>query len=154
MSDYRHIVFAVDPAEGALQVGKRAAALARMNQARMTLVHVVETTGLAAEVMPPVAPLGGVPPITLGETEQQALDQAEQALRQVAEQLGLSDSDQRVVVAGSTKRGIFDVVEELAADLIVVGSHGRHGLALLLGSTANSILHGAPCDVLAVRLKS
>jgi universal stress protein A len=34
----------------------------------------------------------------------------------------------------------------------VVGSHGRHGLALLLGSTANDVLHGAPCDVLAVKL--
>ena len=40
-----------------------------------------------------------------------------------------------------------------ACDLIVVGSHGRHGLALLLGSTANDVLHGAPCDVLAVHLK-
>ncbi len=38
-------------------------------------------------------------------------------------------------------------------DLIVVGSHGRHGLALLLGSTANGVLHGANCDVLAVRVK-
>ncbi|MEO1899758.1 MAG: universal stress protein, partial [Methylococcales bacterium] len=37
-------------------------------------------------------------------------------------------------------------------DLIVVGSHGRHGLALLLGSTANGVLHHAVCDVLAVRL--
>ena len=36
----------------------------------------------------------------------------------------------------------------------MVGSHGRHGLALLLGSTANDVLHGAPCDVLAVRLKT
>jgi universal stress protein A len=34
-----------------------------------------------------------------------------------------------------------------------VGSHGRHGLALLLGSTANSVLHGSPCDVLAVRVR-
>ena len=38
------------------------------------------------------------------------------------------------------------------ADVIVVGSHGRHGLALLLGSTANGVLHGATCDVLAVRV--
>ena len=38
------------------------------------------------------------------------------------------------------------------ADLIIVGSHGRHGLALLLGSTANGVLHGATCDVLAVRV--
>jgi universal stress protein A len=38
-------------------------------------------------------------------------------------------------------------------DLIVLGSHGRHGLAVLLGSTARSVLNGAGCDVLAVRIK-
>jgi len=44
------------------------------------------------------------------------------------------------------------VADEQGADLIIVGSHGRHGLALLLGSTANGVLHGAACDVLAVRV--
>ncbi|WP_220460082.1 MULTISPECIES: universal stress protein [unclassified Colwellia] len=38
-------------------------------------------------------------------------------------------------------------------DLIITGSHGVHGLQLLLGSTTNAILHGAICDVLAVRFK-
>jgi universal stress protein A len=47
---------------------------------------------------------------------------------------------------------IVRVAEEESADLIIVGSHGRHGLALLLGSTANNVLHHAPCDVMAVRL--
>ena len=42
--------------------------------------------------------------------------------------------------------------EELGADLIVIGSHGRRGLALLVGSTANGVLHGAVTDVLAVRV--
>jgi len=34
---------------------------------------------------------------------------------------------------------------------VVIGSHGRHGVQLLLGSTANAV-HGASCDVLAVRM--
>ncbi|MGB1202845.1 MAG: universal stress protein [Alloalcanivorax venustensis] len=38
------------------------------------------------------------------------------------------------------------------ADLIVLGSHGKHGIRLLLGSTANAVLHRATCDVLAVRI--
>jgi len=45
------------------------------------------------------------------------------------------------------------MAKEQGCDLIVVGSHGRHGLALLLGSTSNDLLHGAPCDTLAVALK-
>lgn len=43
--------------------------------------------------------------------------------------------------------------EHINADLIVIGSHGRHGLSgILLGSTANGVLHNAPCDVLTVRV--
>ena len=53
---------------------------------------------------------------------------------------------------GHPRQEIHRVTEEQSCDLIVVGSHGRHGLALLLGSTANDVLHGAPCDVIAVRL--
>lgn len=45
------------------------------------------------------------------------------------------------------------MAEEQKADLIVIGSHGRHGLGRLLGSTANGVLQGAPCDVLAVRIR-
>jgi universal stress protein A len=41
--------------------------------------------------------------------------------------------------------------EEIGADLIVIGAHGRHGLSgMMLGSTANGVLHGSPCDVLTV----
>lgn len=43
--------------------------------------------------------------------------------------------------------------EEIGANLIVLGAHGRHGLAgVMLGSTANGVLHGSPCDVLTVRV--
>jgi universal stress protein A len=56
------------------------------------------------------------------------------------------------VELGATKFEIARVAKENTFDLIVVGSHGRHGVALLLGSTANAVLHGAPCDVLAVRV--
>jgi universal stress protein A len=44
--------------------------------------------------------------------------------------------------------------EQIDADLIVIGSHGRHGLTrVMLGSTANGVLHGAKCDVLTVRIR-
>jgi len=43
--------------------------------------------------------------------------------------------------------------EKIGADMVVVGSHGRHGLSsVMLGSTANGVLHNAPCDVLTVRI--
>jgi universal stress protein A len=47
---------------------------------------------------------------------------------------------------------MHNLAKQTDIDLIVVGSHGRHGLALIFGSTSNSVLHGASCDVLAVRI--
>ncbi len=60
----------------------------------------------------------------------------------------------RHIVTGHTEYEIHRVASETEADLIIVGSHGRHGLALLLGSTDNGVLHGARCDVLAIRVQS
>ncbi|MEW8014407.1 MAG: universal stress protein, partial [Candidatus Sedimenticola endophacoides] len=59
-----------------------------------------------------------------------------------------------LVEVGVPKREIVRVAQEHGADLIVLGSHGRHGLQLLLGSTASGVLHLAGCDVLAVRIGS
>ncbi|MFB3104756.1 MAG: universal stress protein, partial [Pseudomonadales bacterium] len=60
--------------------------------------------------------------------------------------------DRQYLIFGRPESEIHRIAESKEADIIVVGSHGRHGLALLLGSTANGVLHGAKCDVLAVRV--
>ena len=60
---------------------------------------------------------------------------------------------QQVLKIGIARSIILDQAKKLKADLIIVGSHGRHGVKTLLGSTANAILHNAACDVLAVRVK-
>jgi universal stress protein A len=72
-------------------------------------------------------------------------------MRAFSEQLGVQTTHQ-FVVTGHTETEVHRTVKQENVDLVVVGSHGRHGLALLLGSTANGILHGATCDVLAVRV--
>ena len=65
--------------------------------------------------------------------------------------LSISAANQHLIF-GRPETEIHALAEQIGADLIVVGSHGRTGLALLLGSTANGVLHGATCDVLAVRV--
>jgi universal stress protein A len=56
------------------------------------------------------------------------------------------------VLIGSPAVEIRELAASLGVDLIVIGTHGKHGLGLLLGSTANAVLHGVPCDVLAVKI--
>ena len=93
---------------------------------------------------------GAVPAIPPKGTDDDVVQNARRFLDRLAERLGVGDSQRWVVASHFTKREIHRVAKEQDVDLIVVGSHGRHGLALLLGSTASAVLHGAPCDVLAI----
>lgn len=83
-------------------------------------------------------------------------DQAEVAslehLQKLRKECDLNEATP-MVVFGRAAPVITEEAERLGADLIVVGSHGRHGVRLLLGSTANAVLHHAKCDVLAVRIR-
>ncbi|MBS1214978.1 MAG: universal stress protein [Proteobacteria bacterium] len=81
------------------------------------------------------------------------VDAAKKRLTAIGETLGIPAECQYVEI-GSPKGEIIRTAEELNIDLIVVGSHGRHGIGLLLGSTASSVIHHAKCDVLAVRLRA
>jgi universal stress protein A len=145
MDKYTHILVAVDFATSSATLGARAVELQRLYGARLSFVHIVEHIPLEAG-----SELLMGPDFNL---EQQLVDSARARLADYVKQLGVADADQHVTL-GPTKNEITRLALELQADLIVMGSHGRHGLALLLGSTANAVLHAAPCDVLAIRVKS
>lgn len=141
---FQHVLVAVDFTEECHPVIQRAQALARACNARLSLVHVVEPMAMA---------FGGDVPMDLSMLQQQQFEQARERLDTFSGQYPELAADQRHLAYGQPRQEIHRLAEEQQCDLIVVGSHGRHGLALLLGSTANDLLHGAPCDVLAVRLK-
>ncbi|HEX5513608.1 MAG TPA: universal stress protein [Gammaproteobacteria bacterium] len=142
MRAYQHILAAVDLSPEGRQVLERAQDLAQRYGSALSLIHVIEPLPVdaAGEAL--------LPPMSI---ESELHENAEHKLNELADQAGL-ERTRRHVVMGYTKREIIGFAEEKNVDLIVVGSHGRHGLALLLGSTANAVLHGAPCDVLAVRI--
>ena len=104
--------------------------------------HVVEPLSLA---------YGGDVPMDLTTVQDQLHDTAKIQLTRLAATLDVP-SERCHLVFGRPETEIQLLAEQIGADLIVVGSHGRHGLALLLGSTSTGVLHGSPCDVLAVRV--
>lgn len=57
------------------------------------------------------------------------------------------------LLEGRPATRIHELCSEGDFDLIILGTHGQSGLQLLLGSTANAVLHGSGCDVLAVRIR-
>ena len=141
---YTHILVAVDLTEECHEVILRAQALANSNNAKLSLINVVEPMAMA---------FGGDVPMDLSLLQQQQFEQARERIDIFAKGYPELVAEQRHLVYGQPRQEIHRLAEEQHCDLIVVGSHGRHGLALLLGSTANDVLHGAPCDVLAVSLK-
>ena len=145
MNDYQHILLAVDFSEQGDYVAAKAKFLAAKYQAKLSIIHVLDNIPM------PDTNYGTV--ILLDQDSGYDLLEAEKAkLMRCGEQLAV-DLAHRWLVWGVPKQEIIDIAKQEQVDLIVVGSHGRHGLALLLGSTANAVLHHALCDVLAVRLQ-
>lgn len=79
------------------------------------------------------------------------IEEARKRLESIADKFGISQ-DKVYLKAGSAADEIKQYADSVDADLIVIGTHGRSGIKLLLGSTANAVLHGAKQDVLAVRV--
>lgn len=143
MSLYTHILVGLDLSpEESHRVVNKAVVLAQLHNAKLSLLHVIEPVALA---------YAGDIPMDLSETQIALEEQANKRLADFAAHLSYPVTHNKVVL-GQTASELRETATQLGADLIVVGSHGRHGLALLLGSTASGVLHGAKCDVLAVRI--
>jgi universal stress protein A len=113
-------------------------------EARLSLLHVVEHL--------PMSYSGDLVLPDDFDLEQELVDVAKKQMAALGKRLGVSAEDRHIEI-GSTGRTILRLAAELNVDLVVLGSHGRHGLAALVGSTARTVLNGAGCDVLAVRIK-
>ncbi|MGH8202168.1 MAG: universal stress protein [Steroidobacteraceae bacterium] len=139
---YRRILLVVDLTEDSLQIGSRARDLAATVGAELELLHVVEFM--------PVEPMGEtiMPAVRI---EDELLVRARQRLTALAKDLGLPDAVHRVE-SGNVKAEVVRVARERQVDLIVLGSRERHGLSILVNFTEDTVLHAAPCDVLAVRV--
>jgi universal stress protein A len=144
MAVYRRVLLVVDLTDDSLPIGRKAQALAATLGAEVELLHVVEFV--------PVEPMGEtlMPAVQI---EEELLQRAQQRLASLAAELGLAGAYCRVE-SGNVKAEIVRVARERQADLIVLGSRERHGLSILVNLTEDTVLHAAPCDVLAMRARS
>lgn len=146
MKIYSHILLAVDFSNEMDSVINKTRDIALLNDAKISTVHVLDNMPM------PDMSYGSI--ISLDdETDNALLEQEKAKFNGVCERLAVPEN-QRWLIWGNPKEEICALAAQEKVDLIIVGSHGRHGLALLLGSTASGVLHHAPCDVLAVRLRS
>ena len=143
---FRHIVLATDFTEASESARETAASLASAFGARLTVVHVCETPAFAAAG----SSLAGADLVgPCGEG-------AEVELGRLVWRLRARD----VKVDSVLRRGvawelIVRVAKEVGADLVVAGTHGRHGLAhAYYGSVAEKLVQESPVPVLVVPRRS
>ncbi|MBL7004212.1 MAG: universal stress protein [Gammaproteobacteria bacterium] len=144
---YKHILLAVDFDKEEGIVEQKAAQVQQMTGAKLSLIHIIEP----------------IPAIYMGDglmvpadymvTEVDLEKRAKGMLDPISLRLGLPKSQVASPVYNDVSDGIVQYAIQNDVDLIVIGSHARHGFRrLLLGSTANSVLHHAECDVMTVRI--
>jgi nucleotide-binding universal stress UspA family protein len=140
---FRKILCPIDFSPGSQQAMRVAVRLAKQPETELVLVH---------SCYQPMAFTGQylVPPPILEELADEARTELDAAVREATE-LGAKRVSSRLVT-GLPWQAIVEVAEQdPTCDLIVVGTHGRSGLArVLLGSVAEKIVRHAPCSVIAV----
>jgi universal stress protein A len=133
---------AIDCSDESAEVLSRAAGVQEGTDGELHLIHVIEPLALA---------YGADVPMDVTDLQSGLVKQARDTALEYAGHYRIPESRIHVEL-GSIEKTILDKADDIGADLIVVGSHTRSGLALLLGSTARGLVPGAHCDVLAVKM--
>lgn len=140
----KNILLATDLSASSHIVAARAQEIAAMFEAQLSVIYVLEYH--------PVIYGGGEFSVSIDSELMAIFEQnARKGLAQLGKDLNIP-SERQYFAIDSVKNAVLDLAVRLKADLLVIGSHGTHGPALLLGSSANAILHAAKCNVLAVRI--
>lgn len=146
MGTYQKILVAVDLSSESELVLKKAQLIAEPT-ADIHLVYVQEPMdNVYVGIVPQSAAFSG-----LGDLEAQLGEELKQKLSVLGENFNLP-ANHLHILNGSPAHEIHRFAKENDIQLVVIGTHGQKGLQLLLGSTANAVLHGAGCDVLSVRI--
>jgi nucleotide-binding universal stress UspA family protein len=140
----QHVLVPIDFSATADQALTYAIALAQQLQARLTLLHVLDLTPMTMDEM-----TAGVVTTYLDDLETDA-QHLLQASRERVQRAGLQAES--LLVQGTPTQTIVDTAGEQGVDLIIMGTHGRTGLAhVFLGSVAEHVVRQGPCPVLVVR---
>ena len=139
---YKHILLAVDLTEDSQLIALKAVELAKLTGAQFSVIHVQEPIRYA---------YASEAPIDYSQVQTQIDGYAQKSLDDFVKSLPVN-VNHSLLESGKTSNTIRKMADDLECDLIVVGSHGRHGISLVFGSHSSGVIHGAKCDVMAIRV--
>ena len=139
---YKRLLVAIDLGMASDKIAIKAATMARTQQAEIHILHIVEPLSLT---------YGADLHLDTSVLQEEINEQAEVHLSHLAESLNIPKQHCHLA-SGRPEKEIPALAREISADLIVLGSHGRWGLELLLGTTTDGVVSAADGDLLAVRV--
>ncbi|MBP9725929.1 MAG: universal stress protein [Gammaproteobacteria bacterium] len=142
MSVYKNILIATDLSEENNVVIEKSLAIAQSFNAKVSVLHVVEPL-----------PGYGYAYVGIADIEAELLVEANKSMKVLAKKYNIPETSCYVEV-GPMKAEMISLINKEKIDCLILGSHGRHGFSELLGSTAHSAVHSAPCDVITLRIKT
>ncbi len=145
MADYENLLVAIDLSDESDKVIERAIQIVSGDINKISIIYVVEPVTAAYPI--------DAYAINMSELQEESIRLSTQRLAEIASKYNIAEQ-RRFTAVGSAATEVRNKADETGADLIVIGSHGTSGWKLLLGSTANKVLHGAKCDILTVRVGS
>jgi nucleotide-binding universal stress UspA family protein len=147
---YQRILVPIDGSDTSLRGLDEALQLSRLTGAKLRLVHVVDELKYVTGFETFATYSGDVVPL-MAEAGRKILEQG----RERAQAAGIdAESALFTSVAGRVSEIVIDQAKAWNADLIVIGTHGRHGVArAFLGSDAEQVLRMAPVPVLLVNAR-
>ena len=145
MQRYQHILVIVDLSGESASLIQSALGLGQIHQATLSLVHVIDYT-------PMLYASGEMAlPVDLDAVDHSMVMESEHKLEQLAAGSSIA-KEQCFLLRGDKEEEIVHFVQENKIDLIVVGAHDKRGLARIFGSTAQTLLHALPCDILSIKI--
>ncbi|RNC77065.1 universal stress protein [Piscirickettsia salmonis] len=138
MNGYQHFLFATNMSDACNKVIAKVRQFADVFEAKLSVVNFVEPVTMAYP---------GV--IVVDDLETSRQQAAKEELVEFCKALNVSNTMQHVII-DTPKNGLFDLVESLGVDLVIIGRHNKMDFSWLLGSTTNAIIHAAHCDVLVL----
>lgn len=142
MAIYKHILIATDLSTENNVIIEKALAIAKAFDAKVSVLHVVEPL-----------PGYGYAYVGIADIEAELRNEAIKGMQALSKQYNLP-AERCHVETGPMKIEMKKLIKQENIDCLILGSHGRHGVSELLGSTAHAAVHAASCDVMTVRIKN
>lgn len=143
MNLYNNILVAIDLSQDSSMILDKARNLAKQYDAQLSMVHVMEpiAVGYAVEVTS----------LDIEGLHEEAAKQARNSLLEMGTNVDIPTNRLHTLL-GQPAREIRELAENIEADLVIMGGHGKHGWELLFGSTSTGVSHGIKCDLLVVHI--